>query len=76
MGGNLGGAAGGGDLCRARVWLATGCAFISGRGTAPLEIVGFLGWQGFAPLELTAAPLEVGDRPTCPYCHFCGPSDL
>ena len=43
---------------------------------APLEIVGFLGWQGFAPLELAAAPLEVGGHPTCPSCHFWGPSDL
>ena len=24
---------------------------------APLEIVGFLGWKGFAPLEVAAAPL-------------------
>ena len=43
---------------------------------APLEIVGFLGWQGFVPLELAAAPLEVGGHPTCPLVISGGPSDL
>ena len=35
---------------------------------APLELVAVLHWQGFAPLELSAAPLEVGGHPTCPSC--------
>ena len=43
---------------------------------APLEIVGFLCWQGFAPLELADAPLEVSGHPTCPFCHFWGLSAL
>ena len=43
---------------------------------APLDIVGFLGWQGFEPLELAAAPLEVGGHPTCTFCHIWGTSAL
>ena len=39
---------------------------------APLDLVVFLCWQGFAPLELAAAPLEVGGHPTCPFCHVGG----
>ena len=31
---------------------------------APLELVGFICWQSFAPLELAAAPLEVDSNPT------------
>ena len=41
---------------------------------APLDIVGFLGWQGFAPLELAAATLEVGVHTTCPFFHCWGTS--
>ena len=33
---------------------------------APLELVSVLRWQGFAPLEMAAAPLEVGGHTTCP----------
>ena len=33
---------------------------------APLELVAVLRWQGFAPLELAAAPLEAGGHPTFP----------
>ena len=43
---------------------------------APLELVGFLCWQGFAPLELDAAPLEVGGYPTCPFSHVGGVSAI
>ena len=43
---------------------------------APLELVGFLCWQGFAPLELDALPLEVGSHPTCTFCHVEGLSAL
>ena len=35
---------------------------------APLELVTFLHWKSFAPLELVAAPLEVGGHLTCPSC--------
>ena len=43
---------------------------------APLELVGSLCWQVFSPLELAAAPLEVGGHPTCPFCHVWGLSAL
>ena len=43
---------------------------------APLELVGFLGWQCFSPLELVEAPLEVGGHPTCPFCYVGGTSAL
>ena len=39
---------------------------------APLELVGFLCWQGFAPLELAAAPLEVSGHSTCIFCQVGG----
>ena len=63
MGGTLGGAAGGGGLCQAQVRWAPAVRAYQVAAQAPLEIVGFLGWQGFAPLELAAAPLEVGGHP-------------
>ena len=43
---------------------------------APLDLVAFLCWQGFVPLELSAAPLEVIDHPTCPFFHVGGLSDI
>ena len=43
---------------------------------APLELVGFICWQSFSPLELAAAPLEVGVHPTCTFCHVGGLSAL
>ena len=39
---------------------------------SPLELVGFLCWQGFAHLELAAAPLEVGGHPTCTFFMLGG----
>ena len=39
---------------------------------ASLELVGFPCWQGFATLELAAAPLGVVVHPTCPFHHFWG----
>ena len=43
---------------------------------APLELVGSLCWNVFSPLELAAAPLEVGGHPTCTFCHVGGMSAL
>ena len=43
---------------------------------APLDIVAFLCLQVFAPLELEAAPLEVGGHPTCNFCYVGGASAL
>ena len=37
-----------------------------------MELVAFLCWQGFAPLELAAAPLEVCNHPTCPFRYVGG----
>ena len=42
---------------------------------APLELVAFL-LAGFLPLELAAAPLELGGHPTFPFCYVGGPSAL
>ena len=33
-----------------------------------LELVAVLRWQGFAPLDMAAAPLELGSHTTCPSC--------
>ena len=43
---------------------------------APLELVGFICWKGFVPLELAVAPLEVGGNSTCPFRHVGGLSAL
>ena len=43
---------------------------------APLELVGFPCWHYFSPLELAAAPLEVGGHPNFPFCHVGGISAL
>ena len=76
MGGMLGSAAGGGGLCWAQVQWDTGCAGISGHSTITLGDCGLSMLADFAPLELAAAPLEVGGHPTCPFRYVRGPSDL
>ena len=43
---------------------------------SPLELVAIIFWQGFSPLELVAAPLEVGGHPTCTSCYVGWPSAL
>ena len=50
MGGTLGGAAGGGGLCLAQVWWATGCVGIAGRGTITLGACGISMLVGFCTL--------------------------
>ena len=42
----------------------------------PLELVDFLCWQGFLPLELSAALLEVGGHPTFTFRYVWGASSL
>ena len=43
---------------------------------SPLELVAFLCWQGFAPLELADALLEVGSNPNCTFRYVGGTSAL
>ena len=69
MGGNLGGAAGGAGLCRARVRWATGCVGIAGCGIRTLGACGLSMLEGFLPLE-------VGSHPTYPFRYVGGPSAL
>ena len=43
---------------------------------ALLELVAFICWQVFSPLELAAAPLDLGGHPACPFRYVGGPSAL
>ena len=66
MGGIVGGAAGVTGSIWAWVRWATGCAGMASCGSSTIGACGGSMFEGFSPLELGAAPLEVGGHPPFP----------